>query len=117
MNNIFLICLIIAFSVVYIWDYVNFPEEFVNRILTLILKKSVHITLAKPFGCSLCMTTWTTLIVLLCVNPAFCWMSLIYGWSTKYILYFINITDKLISNLFMTIERFLDLKRQKTTLY
>ena len=31
MNSI-IICIIITFSIVYIWDVVNFPEEFVNRI-------------------------------------------------------------------------------------
>lgn len=106
--NPLLICVIITFSIVYIWDVVNFPEEFVNRILTIILKKPVHITLMKPFGCSLCMTTWTTLIVLLCMCPAFCWMSLLFGMSTKYCLYTIQLTDKIISAVFINLERLLN---------
>ena len=107
MNSI-IICIIITFSIVYIWDVVNFPEEFVNRILTIILKKPVHITLMKPFGCSLCMTTWTTLIILLCIDPCWCWMSLVFGMSTKYILYTIQIVDKIISLFFIKFEQFLN---------
>lgn len=106
--NSLLICLIITFSITYIWDYVNFPNEFVNQILTFILKRPTNITLAKPFGCSLCMTTWTTLVVLLCMNPAFCWMCLLYGMSTKYALYTIQTADKLISAVFINIERLLN---------
>lgn len=106
--NPILICIIITFSIVYIWDVANFPEEFVNRILTIILKKPVHITLMKPFGCSLCMTTWTTLIVLLCLNPALCWMSLLFGMCTKYALYTIQLIDKIISLIFIKIEQLLN---------
>lgn len=107
MNSI-IICTIITFSIVYIWDVVNFPEEIVNRILTIILKKPVHITLMKPFGCSLCMTTWITLIVLLCIDPCWCWLSLVFGMSTKYILYTIQIVDKIISLFFIKLEQFLN---------
>lgn len=107
MNSI-IICIIITFSIVYIWDYVNFPEEFANRILTIILKKPVHITLMKPFGCSLCMTTWTTLIILLCINPCWCWLSLVFGMSTKYALYTIQTVDKIISLIFIKIDKLLN---------
>ena len=106
--NPILICIIITFSISYIWDYVNFPNEFVSQIMSLILKRPVSITLEKPFGCSLCITTWTTLIILLCLDPSLCWLSLFFGMSTKYALYTIQITDKIISAVFINIERLLN---------
>lgn len=106
--NPILICIIITFSISYIWDYVNFPNEFASNIMSLILKRPVSITLAKPFGCSLCMTTWTTLIILLCIDPCWCWLSLLFGMSTKYMLYSIQIVDKIISAALINIERLLN---------
>lgn len=107
--NTFIICLIISFSITYIWDYVNFPAEIADRVVSFITKGKIkHIELKKPFSCSLCMTTWATLIVLLCMDPAWCWLCLLYGLSTKYILYAINLTDRIISLVFVLLERLLN---------
>ena len=107
--NIFIICLIVSFSITYIWDFVHFPEELADRIISLVTKGKInHIELKKPFGCSLCMTTWTTLIILLCLDPCWCWMSLIFGFITKYILYIIELADRIITLLFVLLERLLN---------
>lgn len=107
--NIFIICLIVSFSITYIWDFARFPEELADRIISLVTKGKInHIELKKPFGCSLCMTTWTTLIILLCLDPCWCWMSLVFGFITKYILYAIELTDRIITLLFVLLERLLN---------
>lgn len=107
--NIFIICLIVSFSITYIWDFVHFPEELADRIISLVTKGKInHIELKKPLSCSLCMTTWTTLIILLCLDPCWCWMALVFGMSTKYILYAIELTDRIITLLFVLLERLLN---------
>ena len=107
--NIFIICLIVSFSITYIWDFARFPEELADRIISFVTKGKINnIELKKPFGCSLCMTTWTTLIILLCFDPCWCWMSLVFGFITKYILYIIELLDKMISLVFVLLERLLN---------
>lgn len=107
--NPILICTIITFSISYIWDVSGFITEFSDRIVSLITKGKIkHIVLRKPLSCSLCMTTWVTLIVLLCINPCLCWMSLVFGMSTKYALYTIQLIDKIITLLFVLLERLLN---------
>lgn len=103
--NIYLACLIIAVSFVIIIDYLDAPNEIAGTIMGLITKgKITHVRLKKPFGCSLCMTFWTTLILLLIVNPLMCWLSLIYAIITKYIFYLINLIDLIICKSFIYIE-------------
>lgn len=78
MDKIFIICLIITTAIVLIWDWFRFPNEFTATIMRLILKvkiKSESVILPKPIGCSTCMTFWITLIVLLCIGPKFCFLS------------------------------------------
>ena len=105
MMNIYLACLIIALSFVIIIDYLDAPNEIAGNIMGLITKgKITHVRLNKPFGCSLCMTFWTTLILLLIVNPCMCWLSLIYAICTKYIFYLINLIDLIICKSFIYIE-------------
>lgn len=105
MMNIYLVCLIIALSFVIIIDYLDAPNDIAGTIMGLITNgKITHVRLKKPFGCSLCMTFWVTLILLLIVNPLMCWLSLIYAISTKYIFYFINLVDLIICKSFIYIE-------------
>lgn len=105
MMNIYLACLIIAVSFVIIIDYLDAPNDIAGTIMGLITNgKITHVRLKKPFGCSLCMTFWTTLILLLIVNPLMCWLSLIYAISTKYIFYLINLVDLIICKSFIYIE-------------
>lgn len=107
--NTILICIIVTFSISYIWDYVNFPAEIADRIVSFVTKGKIkHTELKKPFSCALCMTTWTTLIILLCIESKLCWMCLLFGMSTKYALYAIQLTDRIISLVFVLLERLLN---------
>lgn len=94
-----IICLIITFCIVYIWDYVEFPRELISQILHM------PVELKKPWGCSLCMTTWITLIALLFINWKLSWMCILFGFSTKYILYTIQTIDLILSTIFVLIEK------------
>lgn len=99
--NSFLICLIISGSITYIWDVVDFPNQISSRIMENVTKGKIKtVFLKKPWNCSLCMTTWITLLVLLIMNPAFCWLALLYGFITKYWLYAFQLLDLFISRLF-----------------
>ena len=103
--NIYLLCFIIALSFVIIIDYLNAPNEIAGTIMGLITNgKITHVRLKKPFGCSLCMTFWVTLILLLILNPLMCWLSLIYAIITKYIFYLINLIDLIICKSFIYVE-------------
>lgn len=105
--KILIINIIITFAIVYIYDIVNFPKEFVARLLTIILKKEVkplNVKLPKILECSLCATTWVTLILLLIFSPKLCWLSLVFGWSTKHIYSFITIIDKILETIAIKIE-------------
>ena len=97
--NILLICLIVTACIVYIWDYVVFPQEFANMVAGWLTGGKIkHMVLNKPWGCSLCMSTWLTLIILLCAKElAYTPLCLVYGWSTQYILVIFNLIDNLIT--------------------
>lgn len=103
--NIYLICLIIALSLVIIIDYLNAPNEMAGTIMNIITKGKIkNVQLKKPFGCSLCMTFWTTFILLLIIKPSMCWLALIYAISTKYILAILNLFDLIICKSIIYIE-------------
>ena len=97
--NILLICLIVTACIVYIWDYVMFPQEFANMVAGWITNGKIkHVFLQKPWSCSLCLSTYTTLIILLCAGEwSYVPLSLVYGWSTQYILVLFNLIDNLIT--------------------
>lgn len=103
--NIYLICLIITLSLVIIIDYLNAPCEIASTIANIITKGKIkNVQLKKPFGCSLCMTFWITVIILLILEPSMCWLSLIYAICTKYILAIINLIDLIICKSIIYIE-------------
>ena len=103
-----LICLIITVCIVIIWGFLDAPNEIASTIMNWLSKGKIkRVELKKPFGCTLCMTFWTTLIVLLILAPEWCFMSLVYAISTKYILYIIELMDKALVKLFTKIDELL----------
>lgn len=104
--NELIICLIIAFSIVYITDWVGFWRTATSRILSLIRGKEITVDRVKlPYilECSLCQTNWVTLIVLLFMNWKLCWMCLVFSYLTKPILYLFNIIDMIIDKIYSRI--------------
>ena len=107
MNSI-VICIIVTVIIVWGIGYLDFPHTFVARILSFIRGKEVtpdRIKLPKICECSLCCTQWTTLLILLIMSPHLWWCSMIFAFSTKYILYAIQLLDKLLVKVFMLLER------------
>lgn len=103
--SIFIICLIVTISIVYIYDWVEFPRTLIQYLTSIILKREVRdIRIPKLLECSLCITTWVTLIILLFTKPEYCYLSLLYGFSTKYILYIIQTIDNFLSLLFVGLD-------------
>jgi hypothetical protein len=107
MNSI-VICLIVTIAIVWGIGYLDFPHTFVARILTLIRGKEVtpdRIKLPKLLCCHLCCTFWCTLVILLIMSPHLCWFSMIFAFSTKYILYAIQLLDRVLTKVFILLER------------
>lgn len=107
--SIYTICLIISFSFVYVYDVVQFPKEITSKILSRLFKKNIYptsIKLPKIFECSLCATTWTTLILLLIFSPSYCWLCFLFGWITKHIYSLFYLIDKFIEKLINELEQF-----------
>lgn len=106
--NTFLLCYLISAVIVYIYDIVNFPRSFASVILTRIFKRDItpnKIKLPKIFECSLCATTWVTLIILLIFRPEYCWCALLFGWSTQYTYSTFNIIHNLIETFLIILEK------------
>ena len=97
--------MIITACIVYIWDYSGFVQECADYFMELITKGKIkHVTLRKPWGCSLCMTTWITLIVLLKYEWILAPMCLVYGWSTQYVLAIFNLIDNAMIKVLSALE-------------
>lgn len=97
--NILLANIIITICIVYIWDVVEFPQSLLSQLL------HIRVTvLRKPWGCSLCMTTWITLIMFLIFNWKLAPVALLLGWSTKYIHYTFNLVDRILTKIFIWLE-------------
>lgn len=110
MNEI-VICLIITAAIVYGYDYLSFPRTFAARIMSLIRGKEVtpdRIQLPKLLECSLCMSNWMTLIILLIMNWKLCWMCLVFSYLTKPILYIYNIIDLIVDKTYKVIYKLVD---------
>lgn len=104
--NVFIICLIVTISIVYIYDWVEFPRTLIQHFTSIILKRDVkEVRIPKLLECSLCASTWITLIILLFIKPEYCYVCLLYGFSTKYILYAIQTIDNLLSLIFLSLEK------------
>lgn len=106
--TIFTLLFCITFTIVFAYDWVDFPHNFVARILSFFWKKDIdsnRIKLPKIFECSLCATFWISLITLLCVAPKYAFFAIVAAFSTKYIYYTIKVFDALISKIFALLER------------
>lgn len=108
MTNTICLLVIVTVSIVYIYDVAQFPRNFISTILTRIFKRDIYeVKLPKLLECSLCITTWFTLGLLLFTAPQYWYLSLLCGWSTKYVLYVFTICDEFLSLLFKSIESLL----------
>ena len=104
--NILLVCLIITAAIVYIWDYVMFPQELANEVADIITGGKIkHVKLRKPWSCSLCLSTYTTLFILLYFNWKYAPLCLVYGWATQYILAIFQIVDGVLSKILGWMQR------------
>lgn len=107
----------IALVITVVWDVLQFPNEIANGIASWLTRgKITNVTLSKPFGCSLCMTFWCSLIYVLVTNGfvsistfitnlAIC---LLVAYSTTYIQMTINLINKFLLNLFCLLEKLID---------
>lgn len=103
-----LICLIVMVSIVLIWDWFNAPNEIASQLMNWLSKgKITQVELKKPWGCSTCLTFWITLVILLVMSPQLCWMSLVYAFFAKYTLYIIDTVDRLITKIFVLLQKIL----------
>lgn len=60
--------LLLTFSIVYIIDHSGIVYEISKTLYTQLNKGKQYNgqIIPKPFSCSVCMTFWTTLIIMLC---------------------------------------------------
>lgn len=108
--------LFINITVVLIWDIFNFPNEFASTIAQIITHNKVqYIQLKKPFGCSLCVTFWLS-IVYTVVNLGFTFENLLFAlflsavsaWLTKFTFYAIRLIEQFTGRLSAFLERSLN---------
>lgn len=103
------ICWIITFCIVMIYGYFDAPNQIASQIMARLTKGKIkRVILKKPWGCQTCMCFWITLLILLIISPHLCWMSIIYAFSVKFILYLIQLLDKLLTKLFIRLEKLFD---------
>lgn len=101
-----LICWIITGCIVMIWGYFDAPNQMASQLMERLTKGKIkRVILKKPWGCSTCQCFYITLLVLLIMSPQLCWMSVVYAFSSKFILYFIQILDKLLTAVFIRLEK------------
>lgn len=108
-SALLLLCLIITSCIVYIYDYVAFPRNFLARIYSIFTGKNIsldRIKLPKLLECSLCASTWSTLIILLIFNWKLAPMCFVYGWSSIHILLLMNILNNIITKILSKLYEF-----------
>lgn len=107
--SVLVICIIMTACIVYVWDVLHFPQEIFDEIIKVISKgKLQHIELKKPFSCSLCISFWCSLVLLLIMLPEHSYFALVSAFSTKYINYTFSIIDAIISKIFVLLERLIN---------
>ena len=106
--NIINLCIALTISIVYIF-HIDAPNQIVSWLADILTNGKIrHIELRKPFGCPLCLSFWTTLIILLCTLPHYWYLSLVFAFSTTYIDYSITILELLLRKIFITLEKLLN---------
>lgn len=104
--HILTLCLILTLAIVYVYDYTGFVQQSANQLAEFITKGKIkHVTLRKPWGCSMCITQWSTLIVLLFYAPSLCYWSFIFSWSTQHVIKLYYMIDLVINKLLTLIEK------------
>lgn len=105
--------LLITFIIVMIYNYAEFPAEFLSRFYSLIFKQKISkyaVKLPKLLECSFCATFWATLLFQFLTSGTsiiiMLSLSLCCAFLSKPILYLITIIDKLFSK---TLDRLKDI--------
>lgn len=96
------LCVIVSVCVAIVY-WLDAPNDIASRVMSLLLRREVHVQLRKPWGCNICMTFWLTLIVLLIAQPSLWWVSFVCAWSAKYLHYIIEVLDKVLVKVFTII--------------
>ena len=106
------VLILINLAVVVIWDIFRAPQTMADGLAELLTKGKIHsITLRKPFGCSLCITFWISLVItyLFCERSlegflVATLLSLLNAYMTKYTYQFISLTEKIIDKIIYNIN-------------
>lgn len=108
-----IIVVLINLIIVTVWDILNFPNELASSVMSMLTKGVIkNVTLKKPFGCSLCLTFWTTVIYFLSCMPLGFYNILLYtavalfsAYFTTYTYMLINLINSFIVNCVCLISR------------
>ena len=102
------ICWTLTFAIAYIF-HIDAPNQIASWLADILTNGKIkHIELRKPFGCPLCLTFWTTLIILLCTSPQYWYMSLLLAFLSKYFDYGLTILELLLDKAFLLLEKLLN---------
>lgn len=102
------LCWTLTFAFAYIF-HIDAPNQIASWLANILTNGKIkHIELRKPFGCPLCLTFWTTLIILLCTSPQYWYMSLLLAFLSKYFDYGLTILELLLDKAFLLLEKLLN---------
>ena len=101
--------------VVLIWDVFRAPQEIADRLAEIVTRGKIHtMELRKPWGCSLCMTFWLSLVL----TYIFCersidgflvatLLSLFNAFMTKYTYAIITTTELVIDKIIYYVNKYI----------
>lgn len=102
------LCWTLTLCIAYIF-HIDAPNQIASIIADWLTKGKIkHIELRKPFSCPLCLTFWSTLIILLFTTPQFWYMSFVCAFTTTYIDYGLTIFELILNKIFYLIEKLLN---------
>lgn len=101
--------------IVLIWDVFRAPDEMAGEFMSLITGGKIKTAkLIKPFGCSLCMTFWLSLILtfIFCERSIDGFMvsallSLFNAFMTKYTYQVIILTERVVDKIIYLINEYI----------
>ena len=109
--------ILIPFIIVMVYDYTEFPREFLVRFYNIILQpifkhplSKESIRLPKILECSFCATFWCSLILCLCTQPIsglIIWVaiSLLNAFLSNYYYMLIMFLDNLFKKMFYKLNQ------------
>lgn len=110
--------ILIAFIVVMVYDYTEFPRTFLSKFYSLIFRKHISkdmVKLPTILECSFCATFWSTLLFQLITKPitlnsviVMVCLSLLCAFLTPFILSLINLINRVLQLLTYSINTALD---------